>query len=181
MVLLPLVAVNLVHTFFIGVRQTYSDIRASFKKGAKIVIEDASEQVPDDADKVYNYAAYRSDQKYLKSSKLDLDVIEELPFGEEAEFDMVQKEQFLQKMQQWGLELSMIEKDGNCVYRSIGLLLFDDQSKHMQVRHDVVNQLVKNKNKYEEKISGAGSSLGDFNDYTKKMRNEGVWGDHLEL
>jgi hypothetical protein len=181
LVLLPLIAVNLVHTFFIGVRLTYADFKNSFKKGAKIVIEDASEQLPDDADKVYNYAAYRSEQKYLKSSKLDLDVIEELPFGEEAEIDMVQKEQFLQQMQQWGLELSMIEKDGNCVFRAIGLLLFDDQSKHMQVRHDVVNQLVKHKNKYEQKISGSGSLLGDFTDYTNKMRNEGVWGDHLEL
>lgn len=56
--------------------------------------------------------------------------------------------------------MSMIEKDGNCVFRSIGLLLFDDQSKHMQVRHDVVNQLVKYKNKYEQKISG------DFSEYT---------------
>lgn len=124
---------------------------------------------------MYNYAAYQSEQKYLKSSKLDLDVIEELPFGEEVEIEIVQKEQFLQKMQQWGLSLSMIEKDGNCVFRSIALLLFDDQSKHMQVRHDVVNQLVKYKNKYEQKISG------DFSEYTQNMRNEGVWGDHLEL
>lgn len=109
---------------------------------------------------MYNYAAYRSEQKYLKSSKLDLEVIEELPFGEEVEIEIVQKEQFLQKMQLWGLSMSMIEKDGNCVFRSIGLLLFDDQSKHMQVRHDVVNQLVKYKNKYEQKISG------DFSEYT---------------
>lgn len=84
-------------------------------------------------------------------------------------------------MQQWGLELSMIEKDGNCVFRAISLLLFDDQTKHMQVRHDVVNQLVKNKQKYENKISGNGSLLVNYENYTNKMRNEGVWGDHLEL
>lgn len=51
----------------------------------------------------------------------------------------------------------------------------------MQVRHDVVNQLVKNKAKYEHKITGSGSLLGDFASYTAKMRNEGEWGDHLEL
>jgi hypothetical protein len=48
-----------------------------------------AEELPEDADKVYNYAAYRSEQKYLKSSKLDLDVIEELPFGEEVEIEIV--------------------------------------------------------------------------------------------
>merc|ERR1719482_2579572 len=97
LVILPLIAVNLVHTFFIGVRQTYADFRAQFKKGSKIVVENA-EEIPEDADKVYNYAAYTSEKKYLKSGKLDLDIIEELPFGEDAEVDIAMKEQFLQKM-----------------------------------------------------------------------------------
>lgn len=43
LVLLPLVAVNLSHTFFIGVRKTYAEFKASFKKGAKIVVENAEE------------------------------------------------------------------------------------------------------------------------------------------
>lgn len=49
------------------------------------------------------------------------------------------------------------------------------------MRHDVVNQLVKNKHKYESKVTGAGQLLGDFAAYTANMRNEGEWGDHLEL
>merc|ERR1719482_1998287 len=65
MVILPLIAVNLVHTFFIGVRQTYADMKTHFRKGSKIVIENA-DQIPEDDDKVANYALYRSEQKYLK-------------------------------------------------------------------------------------------------------------------
>merc|ERR1712072_270355 len=75
-VILPLIAVNLAHTFFIGVRKAYTDLKQymSKDKAARIVVS-GDQPLPDDSDKVYNYAAYKSEQKYLKSSKLDLDVI----------------------------------------------------------------------------------------------------------
>jgi len=80
-----------------------------------------------------------------------------------------------------GLELKTIEKDGNCVFRSIGLLLFEDQAKHVQVRHDIVNQLIAQPEKYGKNISFSKGSIETFDAYTQNMRSEGVWGDHVEL
>lgn len=42
-ILLPLIAVNFAHTFFIGVRQTYGDFKAYMKRGNRVVIEHATE------------------------------------------------------------------------------------------------------------------------------------------
>lgn len=83
-------------------------------------------------------------------------------------------------MQARGFDLRKIAKDGNCVFRAIALLLFEDQAKHLQVRHDVVNQMVNKRAKYEKNISYQ-KGMTNFESYTKNMRLEGVWGDHVEL
>lgn len=107
-----------------------------------------------------------------------MDVIAELPF-DEVDQDY-EKEVFLQAMQKRGLEVKNIEKDGNCVFRGIGLLLFEDQAKHMQVRHDVANQLRDQREKYEKNISYQ-QGIQTFDAYVQNMRLEGIWGDHIEL
>merc|ERR1711957_1085039 len=101
--------------------------------------------------------------KQQKQSKV-MDVIAELPV-DECDQDY-EKEIFLQAMQKRGLEVKNIEKDGNCVFRGIGLLLFEDQAKHMQVRHDIANQQ---------------GLIQTFDAYVQNMRLEGIWGDHIEL
>lgn len=114
-----------------------------------------------------------------KMNKHEMDVIEELPMDEVD--DSLEKENFLLNMQKRGLGLKNIEKDGNCVFRAVALLLFEDQAKHMQVRHDIVNQLVDQREKYEKNISYSKGGIETFDAYTQNMRLESVWGDHVEL
>lgn len=175
MLLVPLFGVNLVYVFFMGVRRTCDEMRntCSKKKKAVVVIAD---QVYDDADK---FGIEASEKKAINKQNLAV-VIEELPAGEEYEAG-IEKEAFLQSMQKRGLDLKAIEKDGNCVFRSIGLLLFEDQAKHMQVRHDIVNQLIEQREKYSKNISFNAGSIETFDAYVANMRMEGVWGDHVEL
>merc|ERR1711957_678267 len=108
--------------------------------------------------------------KQQKQSKV-MDVIAELPV-DECDQDY-EKEIFLQAMQKRGLEVKNIEKDGNCVFRGIGLLLFEDQAKHMQVRDQ--------REKYEKNISYQQGLIQTFDAYVQNMRLEGIWGDHIEL
>lgn len=50
------------------------------------------------------------------------------------------------------------------------------------MRHDVVNQMVNKRGKYEKNISYLrGSGIDNFEGYTKNKRLEGIWGDHVEL
>lgn len=175
MLLVPLFGVNLVYVFFMGIRRTCEEMRntCSKKKKAVVVIAD---KVYDDADK---FGIEASEKKAINKQNLAV-VIEELPAAEEYEAAM-EKEAFLQSMQKRGLNLKAIEKDGNCVFRSIGLLLFEDQAKHMQVRHDIVNQLIAQREKYSKNISFNAGSIETFDAYIANMRMEGVWGDHVEL
>lgn len=171
MLLVPLFGVNLVHTFFNGVKQSCEEMRAACgAKPRKVIV--VAEPVYDDADK------FDHTQRKLFKQNLDV-VVEELPAAEEYE-SAVETEAFLQAMARKGLCLNAIQKDGNCVFRSIGLLLFEDQSKHMQVRHDIVNQLKEKRKTYEKNISYS-AAIPDFNAYIQNMREEGVWGDHVEL
>lgn len=58
-IILPLIAVNLAHSFFIGVRKAYADFKAYMRKDtkARIVVSGDKPEL-DDSEKVYNYAAY---------------------------------------------------------------------------------------------------------------------------
>lgn len=183
LVLVPLFGANFVHTFFFGVRQTVAQVKKACAKKEKVEIaeEDASNcnAIHDEIEleKMEKICAMEETEK--KIQKQQMDVIEELPMDEvDQDFE---KECFLQNMQKRGLGLSNIEKDGNCVFRAIGLLLFEDQAKHMQVRHDIVNQLVDQRDKYETKISYAKGAIETFDAYTQNMRLDSVWGDHIEL
>jgi len=174
MLLIPLFGANLVYVFFMGIRRTCEEMRnaCSKKKKAVVVVAD---KMYDDADK---FGIEASEKKAINKQNLEV-VVEELPDAEEYEA-AIEKESFLQAMQKRGLDLKTIEKDGNCVFRSIGLLLFEDQAKHMQVRHDIVNQLIEKREKYSKKISFS-QGLETFDAYVENMRMEGIWGDHVEL
>jgi hypothetical protein len=82
--------------------------------------------------------------------------------------DATVKEEFLENMQNKGLELAVVNMDGNCMFSAIGQLLFDDSAIHMQVRHDTINQLRQNKGRYEKSVKLATGQ--DFDKYCENMR-----------
>lgn len=172
--LIPLFGVNLVFTFFTAVKQICEEVRAAGKSKQKIVV--VADKEIDDADK---FGIEASEKKAFNKQNLEC-IVEELPEAEEYEAT-IEKEAFLQNMQKRGLDLKPIEKDGNCVFRAIGLLLFEDQAKHMQVRHDIVNQIIEKRDKYEKNISYSKGAIETFDAYVQNMRLEGIWGDHVEL
>lgn len=180
--LIPLFLVNLIHTFFVGIQDSCQEYRLIFKlfrgrqQGKVLEIE---ETLPEDATKQQAIAAH----KKMKEQRLDV-VIEELPLSSRSEIvnqKTVVKAKadadFIVKMQTKGLSFTDIAQDGNCMFRAIGYLLFEEEAMHMQVRHDVVNQLLSCSEKYEKSLANAGS----YGDYCKNMRSEGIWGDHVEL
>ena len=59
--------------------------------------------------------------------------------------------------------------------------MFEDQDIHMQVRHDIANQLRDQREKYEKNISYQQGLIQTFDAYVQNMRLEGIWGDHIEL
>jgi hypothetical protein len=181
LVLVPLFGANFVHTFFFGVRQAFAQVKRTCAKKEKVEIAESD----DNCNAIHDEIELEKMEKIHaieaqdKMNKQDMDVIQELPM-EEVDNDF-EKECFLQDMQKRGLGLKNIEKDGNCVFRAIGLLLFEDQAKHMQVRHDIVNQLVDQREKYEKNISYSKGGIETFDAYTQNMRLDSVWGDHIEL
>lgn len=183
MVLIPLFGLNFLHTFVFGIQKTVADLKKSCAKKEKALF--ALTPITDDTQKFNDadrfdgkYDVEMTEMKQQKQSKV-MDVIAELPV-DECDQDY-EKEIFLQAMQKRGLEVKNIEKDGNCVFRGIGLLLFEDQAKHMQVRHDIANQLRDQREKYEKNISYQQGLIQTFDAYVQNMRLEGIWGDHIEL
>ena len=66
--------------------------------------------------------------------------------------------------------------DGNCLFRAILCCLIGDDSGHMDLRNDICDHILENRNQYANFIYDQ-----NIEDYIKKMRKDGVWGDHLEL
>lgn len=117
------------------------------KRVAKAIIDEKSQINMDSALKPF------AKSKFDDPDADRLAVVAELPENSEDEImEKLDKEAFLQQMQARGLELKTVDQDGNCVFRAIARLLFDDESRHMQVRHDIVTRMLACKQLYESKV-----------------------------
>lgn len=73
-----------------------------------------------------------------------------------------------------------IESDGNCLFRAIQYYLTESQEDHELIRKDVCDFMLKNE-KFYSSLFQSDENIRTFSQYLTNMREDGVWGDHLEL
>ncbi|XP_010552956.1 PREDICTED: OTU domain-containing protein 5-B-like isoform X2 [Tarenaya hassleriana] len=96
----------------------------------------------------------------------------EIPTEDEQTSD---HERLLQRLKLYGLVENKVQGDGNCQFHSLSDQLYHSPDHHKSVREQVVHQLAYNREIYEGYVPMA------YNDYLKKMRRNGEWGDHVTL
>eukprot|EP00808_Paulinella_micropora_P010775 g2110.t1 len=74
------------------------------------------------------------------------------------------------------LEIYDCARDGNCLFRAVGHQIYGDVNRHMEIRQKCFNYMEENRDYFEHYVAGE-----SFDAYVKTMREQNVWGDHLEL
>jgi hypothetical protein len=101
-------------------------------------------------------------------------------FGLHTERQQVEEsnreKEFRKKMVEKGFQVIDVSPDGNCLFRSVSVLLFGDETHQAEIREAVCNYMEKDAKRFEFLAED-----GDFAGYVKNMRNLAVWGDEPEL
>jgi len=74
-----------------------------------------------------------------------------------------------------GFEISHVEGDGACMFRAVALQIYGDQEKHMDVRMQTIDFLMRNRDHFSQFIAE------DFNEYIERKRIVTTHGNHVEL
>ncbi|XP_041999284.1 OVARIAN TUMOR DOMAIN-containing deubiquitinating enzyme 12-like isoform X1 [Salvia splendens] len=96
----------------------------------------------------------------------------EIPSADEVSSD---HERLLNRLQLYDLVELKILGDGNCQFRSLSDQIYRTPEHHNFVRDQIVNQLKLQPDLYANYVPMA------YDDYLKKMSNNGEWGDHVTL
>ncbi|KAE9554775.1 hypothetical protein FO519_002036 [Halicephalobus sp. NKZ332] len=72
-------------------------------------------------------------------------------------------------------EISHVEGDGACMFRAVALQIYGDQEKHMDVRVQTIEFLIRNRDHFSQFIAE------DFNEYIERKRTVTTHGNHVEL
>ena len=72
-----------------------------------------------------------------------------------------------------GLTIKLIEGDGNCLFRAVSDQIYGEEGFYGQIRRYCVEYLEIEEEFFKNYISG------DFKEYCKRKRNDGVWGDDI--
>ncbi|CAD8210670.1 unnamed protein product [Paramecium pentaurelia] len=86
--------------------------------------------------------------------------------------------QFNKRLQHVGLTLRDVNADGNCLFRAIADQLTGNEENYNKYRSMAIKQLQKNQNFFSNFHHESSTT---FNEYTKQMSEDGIWGGHLEL
>jgi len=76
----------------------------------------------------------------------------------------------------YGLREKACAGDGNCQFRALSDQLFRDVRYHEEVRAQVIERLLANREAYEAYVAPL-----EFHEYVEKMSALGTWGDHVTL
>eukprot|EP01060_Flectonema_neradi_P005267 TRINITY_DN1349_c1_g3_i2.p1 TRINITY_DN1349_c1_g3~~TRINITY_DN1349_c1_g3_i2.p1 ORF type:complete len:442 (+),score=47.88 TRINITY_DN1349_c1_g3_i2:149-1474(+) len=79
------------------------------------------------------------------------------------------------QLKRYGFIEHPVKADGNCLFRSLAWHLYGDDSRHKEVRSQVVNHLSTNSEKYSPFVDE------DYRSYLKEMSRQDTWGDHVTL
>ncbi|KAL6506831.1 OVARIAN TUMOR DOMAIN-containing deubiquitinating enzyme 11 [Orobanche hederae] len=103
-------------------------------------------------------------------------VIQVVPDAKDATLD---HERLAERFAMYRLAEMQIEGDGNCQlllqFRALADQLLGNQDDHKHVRKDVVKQLKRHKNLYKSYVPI------EYEEYVRKMKSLGEWGDHVTL
>ena len=69
--------------------------------------------------------------------------------------------------------------DGNCMFRSVSFLIYGTEDLHMLVRDKCMDYILQDKNYFKDYIDL--DRFRDIDDYCEHKKNDGIWGDHIEL
>jgi len=78
-------------------------------------------------------------------------------------------------LQTKGLKICQIEKDGNCLFRTVAHQLYGDEKMHDVVRKNCMDYMEKERNHFSQFV------VEDFLEYITRKRKDTVYGNHLEL
>ena len=82
---------------------------------------------------------------------------------------------FLSALTVKGLTIKLIEGDGNCLFRAVSDQIYGEEGFYGQIRRYCVEYLEIEEEFFKNYISD------DFKEYCKRKRNDGVWGDDIEI
>lgn len=103
------------------------------------------------------------------------------PFGQHTETEEREESSretnFRQKMKAKGMEIVDVVPDGNCLFRSVSLLLFGDESRHGDIRKACCDYMESQPKRFEFLVAEGES----FQEYVNTMRQDKCWGDEPEL
>ena len=72
-----------------------------------------------------------------------------------------------------------VQGDGNCLFRSLAVGIYGDEEKHKQVRNDIVQFIVQNRDRYEPYIDGCFNT--HINKMSKHVGGSDIWGTDAEI
>ncbi|OQS01873.1 hypothetical protein THRCLA_05683 [Thraustotheca clavata] len=82
-----------------------------------------------------------------------------------------------QELHRLGLQLVTIDSDGNCLFRTLSDQLYGDQTHFPDIRKEIV-QYIKD---HQENLEPFMEDEETFDNYCRRMAEDGVWGGNLEL
>eukprot|EP01103_Thecamoeba_quadrilineata_P006287 TRINITY_DN16008_c0_g1_i1.p1 TRINITY_DN16008_c0_g1~~TRINITY_DN16008_c0_g1_i1.p1 ORF type:complete len:365 (-),score=98.36 TRINITY_DN16008_c0_g1_i1:3-1097(-) len=82
-----------------------------------------------------------------------------------------------EQLLQIGLSIHDVPGDGNCLFRSFGDQLFQDQTKHSEVRQKIVQHMAQNPDDFQPFVEDD----EPYEEYLSDVKKDGTWGGHLEI
>ena len=82
---------------------------------------------------------------------------------------------FEERMESHGLHIVEMEGDGNCLFRAVAHQMYLNENRCVELRAICCDFMIEHRDRYESFCSS------NFDDYIKHLRNDGTWGDHLEI
>ena len=86
------------------------------------------------------------------------------------------EERFRRKLQDKELLIKDMEGDGNCLFRAVADQVYGRQQLHRLIRQKCMDYLEANQAYFQAFVSEE-----NFGEYVQRKRQEGVWGDDVEL
>jgi len=86
-----------------------------------------------------------------------------------------EESRFREILTEKGWEIQDQGGDGNCLFRSVSHQVYGSPDLHLLVREKCMEYIASERPFFENYVSG------DFDQYLKEMKQNGAWGDHVEI
>ena len=93
-------------------------------------------------------------------------------------FDEFRMKEFRLQLLPYGLDITNVESDGNCLFRAVSDQLSGNEGLAYKLRQDCVDYLEKNIDFFKPFVD---KDEQEFEGYCRNMRKDGIWAGNLEL